>query len=283
VRRRIFTTLILLAAALPAGAQVINQEDAANRPAAGEVTVFAGVEARHENLNLEMLSASARPGSGSPGAAGPFNHSHGNRGMEFDVNHRLLGARIGVMTGFYDSTFTSISLTFGGMETILTQESDANTYAPQGRISARLGTGFALRLDLQAWFQEPDQHFFLRARYRYGTSWTYFADDVFLGNNLEGIYHESSHRISIDAGYDSGPFKPYAGVGTVWYRGGGEFKEPDFARGSVKNSWTVVWRQRIPFTINFGVDLPALHGAYAQLEFALLGETSVGFSLGGRF
>lgn len=275
--------LVLCAAAAPAAAQVVSTDDHANRPASGEVTLFGGVEMRYENIGLEMLSADARPAGGTGGAIGPFNHNHGNRGVEFDVSHRLLGARVGVLTGFYDSTFTSISLTLGGMETVLRQDADSNTYAPQGRISARTALGFALRLDLSMWFQEPGQHLFLRARYRYGTSWTHFDDDFLLSSNVEGIYAESSHRLSFDVGYDMGPFKPYVGAGTLWYRGGGELKESNFARGAIKNSWDVVWRQSIPFTINFGVDLPALEGAYAQMEFAVVGELAAGFSLGGRF
>jgi len=281
------TRSMLAAAALAllaggASAQVVSR-DTANRPDAGEVSVFAGVEFRNENIPLTMLSADARPASGSAGGAGPFNHNHGNRGVDFDVSHKLLGARIGVLTGFYDSTFTSISMTVGGIETTLTQDAESNTYAPQGRISARSQLGIALALDLQAWFQEPDQKLFIRARYRYSHSWADFNDDVLLSSNIEGTYAESTHRLMADFGYDIGPFKPYAGVGFLWYRGGGELKESNFARGAVKNSWRVVWRQELPITLNFGVDLPALEGAFAQMEFALLGELTLGFTLGGRF
>jgi hypothetical protein len=283
IRHILLPLLLAASAAAPAAAQVINPEDRANRPPVGEVSLFGGVEMRQESLTLQMLSADARPAGGTGGAQAPFNHSQGNRGVDFDINHRLLGVRAGVMTGLSDSVFTSISLTLGAMETTLRQESDANTYAPQGRISARLDPGFALRLDLSAWLQEPDQKFFLRARYRYGASWTEFDDDFFLSSNVDGVYTESSHRISVYAGYDTGPFKPFIGVGTIWYRGGGTFKESDFARGTNKNQWTVVWRQDVPFTLELGVDLPAMQGAYARVDLALVGEFSWGFSLGGRF
>ncbi len=283
IRRTLLTLALVVSAAAPAAAQVINPDDRANRPPVGEVSLFGGVEMRQESLTLQMLSADARPAGGTGGAQGPFNHTQGNRGVDFDINHRLLGMRVGVMTGFSESIFTSISLTLGAMETTLRQESDSNTYAPQGRIAARLDPGFALRLDLSAWLQEPDQKFFMRARYRYGASWTTFDGDFFLSSNLDGVYAESSHRISIYAGYDIGVFKPFIGVGTIWYRGGGTFKETDFARGTVKNQWTVVWRQDVPFTLELGVDLPALQGAYARVDLAFVGEISWGFSLGSRF
>ncbi len=278
------TPVLALILTIAAGGSALAQEfQAEPTPAAGprKPQGFVELELAIEALDIEMRTADTdpEPGPGS-GSQRPNNHSDGNNGVDYWVRHEMIGVRFGGLYPFPSGLTLGASLLLGAMETILTQDADAGSYAGRGRISANLETGFGLRFALTGRIEPSGQKASGAFTYQLSAAWTDFKDDVFYSDTLEGTYSMLAHRLSFTGGYDLGFVKPYGGLGLLFYNGNADVEEADFAVGATKNKWDIEMQEKLFFRILLGAEIPGAKGAYARAEIVLAGELAYLFAVG---
>ncbi|MCI0340705.1 MAG: hypothetical protein L0216_06070 [Planctomycetales bacterium] len=271
---------LVLATAATAAAQEF-REDAAPATGPRKAQGFVELELAVEALDIEMRTADTDPEAGpGTGFQRPTNHSDGNNGVDYWVRHEMIGVRFGGLYPFPGGLTLGASLLLGAMETILTEDADAGSYAGRGRLSANLETGFGLRFALTGRIEPSGQKAFGAFTYQLSAAWCDFKDDFFYSDTLEGTYSMLAHRLLFTGGYDLGFVRPFGGIGLLFYNGNADVEESDFAVGATKNKWDIEMQEKLFFRIQLGAEIPGSKGVYARVEIALAGELAYIFSAG---